>query len=190
MFKGYDSKQKSTSNHCGGFALGAIIYDKIAVKKEGKKLYDSLISSQSSPIIRDNFPAYYKDCKSGAFTLPSSLIEFTHALWPEAPIKITISNLFFQANKKLCALEMESISPLAEIKIKANESLQDHIDKKGYYLAVVHEGRHWIAMGRNNDGLFMYDPATGKNGPILSIEKDAFSLGDDNYLFSGVIIRL
>ena len=190
MFETYNAKQESTSNHCGGFALAAIINDITAVKKDGKEIYYSLISFQSSPAIRDSFPVFHKDNAAGALTLPSSLIKFTHQLWPEAQKKITISNMFFQANKKLCAFEMESIAPLAEIKIKANESLQDHIDKKGYYLVVVHEGCHWIAMGRNSDGLFMYDPATGKNGKILSTEKDAFSLGDDNYFFSGVIIRL
>lgn len=193
MFEKYTLKQTTESNYCGGYALAAIINDKTKDAEDvpdGKAVYDTLIAKQHSDTIKNHFSSFYKDSSQGAMTLPSSLVTEAKMLWSDKEIKVTISSAFLKSNAGLCHFETLNITDYAEIKIKKSEPLKDHIDKKGYYLLVVNEGKHWVAMGRDTSGLYMYEPATGQSGKPVMTENNLFSLDGKNYTWSGVIIRI
>lgn len=193
MFENYTLKQTTGSNHCGGYAFAAIINDKdktSANAPDGKAVYDRLIAKQHSDTIKNHFQPFYKDNPEGALTLPSSLVSEAKSLWSNKEIKVTLSTAFLKSNTGLSHFETLNITDSAEIKIKKGEPLKEHIDKRGHYLLVVDDGKHWVAMGRDASGLYMYDPATGQNGQPVTGENDLFSLDGKHYTWSGVIIRI
>jgi len=193
MFEKYTLKQMTGSNYCGGYALAAIIND---INKNsdndpnGKEIYDHLIAKQHSDTVKKCFSSFYKESPAGALTLPSSLVTEAKSLWPDKEIKVTLSSAFLKENVSLSHFETLNITDFAEIKIKKDEPLKEHVDKKGYYLLIVNEGKHWVAMGRDASGLYMYEPATGQSGQPATDESELFFLHGKDYTWSGVIIRI
>ncbi|WP_347253162.1 hypothetical protein [Leminorella grimontii] len=188
MFSKYTCKQPDTGNvnQCGGYALAALIHASRTPpcdnQPNGSDIYNQVIAFQNDCDI----PLFSPKNQKGARSLPSSLIKtakengFTR-------YKLTVTKAYGQKHPELITSEKGRLNKEVEItkEVKITEDSEKTLDqllkKDGYYLVLVNDGNHWIAMGKRGERVYFYDP--GGAGDVDETGKPTIN-------FSGVIIRL
>lgn len=185
MFSKYTCKQPDSGNvnQCGGYALAALIHVHKtfeANQPTGGTVYDEIIRHQKDITLGSKLAPFAPANAQGARSLPSSLINAAKALG-FARYKLTVTKEYGEKQPELIAFEKGRLSKEVEITEGSEKTLDQLLKKDGYYLVLVNDGNHWIAMGKREERIYFYDPG-GASG--------VYEAGKTMINFSGVIIRL
>ena len=186
MFSNYTLKQPSSGNlnQCGGYALAALIHVHKSDRTNqpvGSEIYKKIIAHQANIGLGKGVDLFAPANVQGARSLPSCLINVAKE-FSFTEYKLTVTKEYGERLPALIAFEKGRLD-LDKVKITEDsvKTLDQLLKKDGYYLALVDDGNHWIAVVRKEERTCFYNPGDGKSG--LYDAKIAS-------IFSGVVIRL
>lgn len=186
MFQNYNLQQPVGSNSCGAYALSALINARNlgnpANIPHGNNTYNAVINLQAGLA---GYPPQFTNAVP--LSLPSSLVHLGIQGGFNDGVQVMVTPALPGAMNPLIAPQQALIGNTANV-INSAAHLQGMVQAAGYYLALVAGGTHWVALGRDAHGFYMYDPATGQHGIPTGLVGDTLTFNAQNYVFSGILI--
>ncbi|MBU9845334.1 hypothetical protein [Rahnella ecdela] len=188
MFETFTLQQPAGGNACGAFALAALLNARnhgLPVNTPtGAAVYNDIIAQQNA--LPAGYPAIFTP--PAPRSLPSSLVRVGIARGFNDQVQVMVNQALMHAPMvPLIVPETTRIGHAAAV-INSNANLQGMIQAAGYYLALVHNGDHWIALGRNAQGFYAYDSDTNFHGAVNQPVGNRVTLNGVQYDFSGILI--
>lgn len=155
--------EPSVNNYCVGYAMAAILNDRHDCEQShSKTVYDSLLEWQQTVVPPLQKLIHSGKCNQKDIILPSSLVLFAcdrgfivKLLYSK---DLNFSQEIIQAEKQRCTegRVQELDSKVAVLRCFSDGSVK-------YYLVLVNNHNHWIAVKRKKDNIrfSVYNPATG-----------------------------
>ena len=171
------------NNYCGGFALDAILYDLNGHNPQPIETYNGIQASQNGLAANSQALINKPELIAGDtyISLPSSIAIYASQSNMHVNVCVFVNNVLVNAIP-----DFGDVLPEEKIRIQNNNilytefngshTLQDVLDQNelySYYIVLVNEGGHWVAVKKENGRYCMYDPADGSetsfdaNGNIL-----------------------
>jgi hypothetical protein len=186
MFQNYNLQQPAGSNSCGAYALSALINARNlgnpANTPLGNTTYNAVIHIQNGLA---GYPAEFTN--AAPLSLPSTLVSLGIQSGFNDGVQVMVTPDLPGALLPLIAPQRARIGNTATV-IDSAAQLQGMVQAAGYYLALVAGGTHWVALGRDAHGFYMYDPATGQHGIPTGLVGNALTFNAQNYVFAGILI--
>lgn len=185
------------NNCCGGYALDAILFDlNVHNPPQPEDTYHGIQVSQIGLAPYPNSQALVDASIVGGthISLPSSIAIYAHQLGRVVEVFVNATQI--AANNNLVNVFPEEITRmnnnhiLCQIFNVGNPTLQDVLQDQNihynHFVVLVNNGSHWVAVKRERNGFYMYDPA---NGADISFNAIGNNL-PNNYVWSGVAIGI
>lgn len=188
MFTTFTLQQPAGSDSCGAFSLAALLNARnqgLPVNTPtGATVYNDIIARQNP--LPPEYPLIF--APPAPRSLPSSLVRVGVARGFNDEVQVMVNKALLPAPMHpLLPLEVARIGNTAAV-INSNANLQAMVQAAGYYLALVLDANHWIALGRNAQGFYAYDPASNFHGAVNQPMGNRVTLGGVQYDFSGILI--
>ncbi|MFU2315529.1 hypothetical protein [Rahnella sp. PCH160] len=188
MFETFTLQQPAGSDSCGAFSLAALLNARnqgLPVNTPtGAAVYNDIIARQNP--LPPGYPLIF--APPAPRSLPSSLVRTGIARGFNDQVQVMVNQALMPvAMHPLVNPETLRIGNAAAV-INSAANLQAMVQAAGYYLALVLGGNHWIALGRNAQGFYAYDPASNFHGAVGQPVGNRVTLNGVQYDFSGILI--
>ena len=172
------------NNRCGGYALDAILFDlNVHNQPQPVNTYNGIQASQNglAPCSQALVSNPVLIAGGTHISLPSSIAIFTQQLGRAVEV-------FVNRRQTVANIDFVNVLPEETARINNNNipfsdftggypTLQDVLQNQNihynHFVVLVNKGKHWVAVKREVNGFYMYDPANGAesffnaNGNIL-----------------------
>ena len=188
MFETFTLQQPVGGNACGAYALAALVNARnngLPVNTPtGASVYVDIIAQQNALPV--GYPPIF--APPAPRSLPSSLVHVGIARGFNDQVQVMVNQALMPDEMlPLIAPETARIGHAAAV-INSAADLQSMVQAAGYYLALVHDGVHWIALGRNAQGFYAYDSDADFHGATNQPVGNQLTLNGVQYDFSGILI--